>query len=212
VEAKQIKVRTLVLAFAAVALVEAGLSFSRITFNPWPRLGIARLFEIGLIVWAVHAVEGNLTFIGMDRARWIVGLKNGVLWSLGFGALSGIVFALLFLAGTNPFSVIRASLPKSPADLFFFFLVGGIVAPVAEEFFFRGVLYGFLRRWGVWVALALSTAAFALTHGLEHGFPLTQVVGGFLFGVAYEMEKNLLVPITIHCLGNLAIFSLSVIA
>jgi membrane protease YdiL (CAAX protease family) len=49
--------------------------------------------------------------------------------------------------------------------------VGGIVAPVAEEVFFRGIL----------------------------------------FAAAYEIEKNLIVPITIHCLGNLAIFSLSLI-
>jgi hypothetical protein len=38
---------------------------------------------------------------------------------------------------------------------------------------------------------------------------VTQVVGGILFAAAYEIEKNLVVPITIHCLGNLAIFALS---
>jgi hypothetical protein len=38
---------------------------------------------------------------------------------------------------------------------------------------------------------------------------LTQAVGGILFAVAYEVERSLLVPITIHVLGNLAIFSLS---
>jgi membrane protease YdiL (CAAX protease family) len=35
-------------------------------------------------------------------------------------------------------------------------------------------------------------------------------VGGIVFAIAYEKEKNLMVPITIHCLGNLAIFSLSI--
>jgi membrane protease YdiL (CAAX protease family) len=33
-------------------------------------------------------------------------------------------------------------------------------------------------------------------------------VGGLVFAVAYEIEKSLLVPITIHVLGNFAIFSL----
>jgi len=83
---------------------------------------------------------------------------------------------------------------------------------MTEEVFFRGILYGFLRRWGIAVALVLSTCAFAFTHGLGHGFPLTQVVGGILFAAAYEVEKNLLVPISIHCLGNLAIFSLSLLS
>jgi membrane protease YdiL (CAAX protease family) len=30
-----------------------------------------------------------------------------------------------------------------------------------------------------------------------------------VFAVSYEREKSLLVPITIHCLGNLAIFSIT---
>jgi hypothetical protein len=113
------------------------------------------------------------------------------------------------MAGINSLSMIRTSLPKNSASLLLFFLVGGIVAPVAEEVFFRGILYGFLRRWGIVVALVLSTSAFAFTHGLGHGFPLIQVVGGILFAAAYEIEKNLVVPLTIHCLGNLAIFALS---
>jgi hypothetical protein len=37
------------------------------------------------------------------------------------------------------------------------------------------------------------------------------MIGGILFAVAYELEKNLLVPIIIHVLGNLAIFVLALI-
>jgi membrane protease YdiL (CAAX protease family) len=212
VEAKPIQVKTLAVSVAAIVFVEAGLVFSKGAFNPLFRLGVARLLELGLIVWIVHAVQGSIASLGLDRQRWIAGLKKGLLWSAGFGVLSGLVFSIFFLAGVNPLNFIRTALPKSPPDLLFFFLVGGIVAPVAEEVFFRGILYGFLRRWGVWVAVVFSTCAFALVHGLGHGFLMTQVVGGILFAVAYEAEKNLLVPITIHCLGNLAIFSLSLLS
>ena len=209
VEANQVKVKILALSLAAVALVEAGLVFSKAAFNPMLRLGAARLLELGFMVCVVHVVEGSVAFIGLDRTRWLAGLRRGFIWSAGFGAISGIAFGVLYMAGLNPLPFIRTALPKNSPNLFFFFLVGGIVAPVAEEVFFRGILYGFLRRWGFAVALVLSTAAFALTHGLGHGFPLVQVIGGFLFAVAYEIEKNLLVPVTIHCLGNLAIFALS---
>jgi hypothetical protein len=171
VETKQIQVKTLALSIAAVAFVEAGLAFSKAAFNPLLTLGLARLLELGLIVRIVRCDEGSVTSIGLDRARWLPGLRRGLLWSAGFGALSGIVFAVLFMAGINPLSMIRTSLPKNSANLLLFFLVGGIVAPVAEEVFFRGIL----------------------------------------FAAAYEIEKNLIVPITIHCLGNLAIFSLSLI-
>jgi len=211
VEAKQVKVKTLALSAAAVALVEAGFVFSKAPFNPMLSLGAARLLELGIMVWIVHVVEGGIASIGLDRTRWLAGLRRGFIWSAGFGALSGIAFGVLYMAGLKPLTFVRTGLLKNSPDLFFFFLVGGIVAPAAEEVLFRGILYGFLRRWGCGVALALSAAAFALPHGLGHGFPLVQVTGGFLFAVAYEIEKNLLVPITVHCLGNLAIFSLSLI-
>jgi len=46
----------------------------------------------------------------------------------------------------------------------------------------------------------------------EWGIPLPQVVGGIVFAVAYEIEGSLMVPITIHVLGNLAIFTLSLMS
>ena len=58
-------------------------------------------------------------------------------------------------------------------------------------------------------ALVLSTLIFVLLHPTISGFPLPQVVGGLVFAVAYEVEGNLLVPITIHALGNMAIFALA---
>jgi hypothetical protein len=91
------------------------------------------------------------------------------------------------------------------------FLVGGIIGPIAEEIFFRGILYGYFRRWGVLPALVVSTGIFALVHlliGPVQGFAVIQTVGGVVFAVSYELEKNLMVPITVHCLGNMAIFSL----
>ena len=57
--------------------------------------------------------------------------------------------------------------------------------------------------------MALSTLAFVLAHPAGSGIPLPQITGGILFALAYEKEGNLTVPITIHILGNMAIFSLS---
>jgi hypothetical protein len=57
----------------------------------------------------------------------------------------------------------------------------------------------------------MSTLLFVLSHPSRHTIPVPQMIGGILFAVAYEMEKNLLAPITIHILGNLAIFILALI-
>lgn len=208
-EARKVQVKTLFLSMAAVALVEAGAVLSRSTAGPLVRLGIARLLELCLMISIVQVMEGGVRSTGLHRGRWLAGLRRGFLWSAGFGALSGIAFSVLYMAGPHPLAFVRTAVPKSSPDLFFFFLVGGILAPAAEEVFFRGILYGFLRRWGVAPALVLSTAAFASTHGLGHGFPFVQVTGGILFAAAYETEKNIIVPITIHSLGNMSIFALS---
>ncbi|HUT70213.1 MAG TPA: CPBP family glutamic-type intramembrane protease [Desulfatiglandales bacterium] len=77
--------------------------------------------------------------------------------------------------------------------------------------FFRGMLYGFFRRWGIVVALLISTATLVLTHPVFPTIPLPLLVGGIVFAVAYEVEANFVVPITIHGPGNLAIFTLSLI-
>ena len=88
-----------------------------------------------------------------------------------------------------------------------FFIVGGVVAPVAEEIVFRGIIFGYLRRWGLPAAVLVSTALFAALH--LPAIPVTQVVGGMVFAIAYHLSGSLMTPILIHTLGNLAIFSLS---
>jgi membrane protease YdiL (CAAX protease family) len=73
------------------------------------------------------------------------------------------------------------------------------------------MLYGFFRRWGILAALISTTLIFILAHPVCPEIPVTRIVGGLIFAVAYEMEASLMVPITIHILGNIAIFMLSLI-
>ena len=79
-----------------------------------------------------------------------------------------------------------------------------VIAPVAEEFIFRGVLFPFVRQLGfprlAWFGVSFL---FALIHLNAPTFmPL------FVFAVAltwlYERTDNLLVPITAHALFNAA--------
>jgi len=210
-EAKKIELRTLFLCFAAVIVVELGtwVVISKSGYYPMLILGGARLLQMLLIILIVVTWGKGLPSIGLARSEMVSGLKKGLLWSAGFGAIASIASVALFVAGINPLTLLKARLPTQTGDLILFFIVGGMVGPVAEELFFRGVLYGFLRRWGMIVALVLSTVIFVLCHPIGHGIPVTRLVGGFLFALAYEFGGSLIVPITIHTLGNLAIFTLS---
>ncbi len=88
------------------------------------------------------------------------------------------------------------------------------LAPVMEETFFRGFLFGGLRgRWGLLGAAFASGLLFALAHftGLS-SLPLLPAIGmiGMLFAWAYHYTGSLFAPIGAHFLFNLVAFILAV--
>jgi len=211
-DANKIKIKTLCISIAAITFIEvARVAISRGYFGPMMTLGVARVLETGLIIWIVIFWGKGLSSIGLAPSTISHGLKKGLIWSAGFGLVTFFGFTALFLVDIDPLTLIHTPLPGKSDEIVIYFLIGGLVAPIAEEVFFRGILYGFLRRWGVLVALILSIAIFVMAHPIFPGIPVTQVVGGIIFALAYEIERNLMVPITIHVLGNMAIFSLSLI-
>ena len=213
-EANQIEIKTLLLSIAAVAAVELAttLLVSQHPHEPMLILAAARFLEIILIIIVVSIRQEGLSSLGLKRSRLFLGLKRGLIWSTGFGVVAALCLAILFFIGVNGIALVQVRLPATHSDILIFFLVGGLIGPVAEEVFFRGVLYSFLRRWGVALAVVLSTLIFVLPHLAGRGIPFTQTVGGIVFAVAYEVEGSLMVPITIHVLGNVAIFILSLMA
>jgi membrane protease YdiL (CAAX protease family) len=76
------------------------------------------------------------------------------------------------------------------------------IAPVFEEFLFRGFAYPALKqRWGTWRALTVVSAVFALIHmHVPSMGPLFALAVGL--GLAYELTGSLLAPITMHALFN----------
>ncbi len=80
-----------------------------------------------------------------------------------------------------------------------------LVAPLAEELFFRGIVQTFLvgliqHRWA---AVALTSLTFGLVHFQQvHAIPAL-VVLGILIGYSYERTGSLLPPVVIHAVFNL---------
>ena len=173
-------------------------------------LGVERLV-LGFLLLGVAAHGMGGSSFGFDRDRFASGLKRGLIWSAFAGLAALLFFAVLYAARISPLTVIKAPLPSDGLDLTLYFVVGGLIGPFAEEVFFRGIIYGFLRRWGILLALVGTSAVFVAAHIESTDMPLTQIVGSIFFAIAYEMEGNLLVPITIHVLGNTAIFALCLV-
>jgi len=210
-EAKKIALKTLAASMAAVLIAEILLRpiIAAIFISPLPGLGITRVLEIILLLLIVIQLEKSVDAIGLGPEKLLAGFKKGLIWSACFGIAAGILILFLYAVGIKALRLLYTPLPYSKLLIVIYLVAGGAVGPVAEEIFFRGILYGFFRRWGVYPAVALSTFLFVLPHLTGGVLPVTQLVGGIVFAVAYEKEKNLLVPITIHCLGNLAIFSIT---
>lgn len=212
-ETGRVQINTFIVSLGAVIAVEAiiRLGLRVQVYNPMVVLGAVRLVEAGLILMIVFIREKGLSAIGLSLTEILPGLRRGLIWSAGFGLVTLLVFVLFYAGGVDLLKFIHTRLPMKPGDILLYFIVGGLIGPITEEIFFRGVLYGFFRRWGAPAAILLSTLAFVLVHPVFPAIPITQVVGGLLFAVAYEVERNLMAPITIHVLGNLAIFTLSLV-
>ena len=86
-------------------------------------------------------------------------------------------------------------------DTFLNFLCAAVVAPLVEEFVFRGVIMQPLRRFGNVFAVVAS----ALLFGLSHGGP-SNVLFAFLCGLALGFvviaSKSLWVGIAVHFFNN----------
>ena len=212
-ETKKIEIKILFLSLATLILIEtaATLSISAIKISPVVVTGVVRLIEAALIIIIVLVWGRGLPSIGLAPSKMLKGFIRGLFWSAGFGIIACFAFIALLLVDMNPLALIHTRLPAKSWEIVLFFLVAGIIGPITEEILFRGIIYGFFRRWGVWTAVILSSFIFVLAHSTLSVIPLPQVVGGIVFAIAYEKEGSLIVPITIHMLGNMAIFTLSLI-
>lgn len=209
-EPDRIRMSTLLAATAAIIILECA-SNSAVAAGLLPAIvatGLTRSVGIGILLAITRKMQGRLDAIGFRPSTVASGILRGIVWSMGFGAVVAMGLIAGRLAGIDPVGLLPSRLPQQPAGILIYIGVGAGIAPIAEEIYFRGLIYGYLRRWGPIAAILGSTLLFVAVHPDLQKIPFTQIVGGFLFAVAYEAEKNLMVPIVIHTSGNLALFSL----
>jgi len=175
-------------AACVVLLLETATRSLAPVASPLATTLVLRLVQLAImaILLKDRFIQGELGSLSPNALRRAV--LKGAAWSIGFGALVGTGALILFLAGINPLHLVRMRLPRDPSTLALFFITGGLVAPLAEEFFFRGIVYRLLRPMGVVPAIFISTLLFAAAHAM-HGA----------------------VPVIIHGAGNTALFTLSLI-
>jgi membrane protease YdiL (CAAX protease family) len=136
----------------------------------------------------------------------------GIGVGLGLVALIGstlLVSLLVTLSGSEatPEQVLTEGIADTPVALLLAALAAVVMAPIAEELLFRGLLHrGLRQRMRRPSALVLSSVLFAVVHvDVAASQPLA-LVGltfvGVVLALAHERTGSLLVPVVIHATHN----------
>jgi membrane protease YdiL (CAAX protease family) len=151
---------------------------------------------------------------------WHFGLRRTRLWpAVGWAALglfSFYLFAAVYSWAVQPDAEQTVAQDLGADEGSFGLIAAGFmivcVAPVAEEFFFRGFFYRALRgRYTVLVAAAIDGALFGIIHYSGSGAdgllilpPLAAL--GFMFCLVYERTGSLFPVIALHAFNNALAF------
>jgi membrane protease YdiL (CAAX protease family) len=94
------------------------------------------------------------------------------------------------------------AIPKTIGNNLLLFVAVAILAPLLEEFLFRGLLQNSLMpHMPAWAAILLSAAIFAAVHMDVYAFPPILLLGAG-FGYLYHVTGSLRVCILMHMINN----------
>lgn len=140
-------------------------------------------------------------------AAWLGAHAVIVVYTLSVAALGSLGVNVERFEGGNSLPI-RPDWP--PSMLVLLGVAAVLVAPVAEELFFRGLLYRGLRGfWSILPALALSGFCFGLFH-LNLGVLIPFTLVGALFAWSAEASGSLFTSIGAHMLVNGLAFAATV--
>jgi uncharacterized protein len=163
----------------------------------------------------VSFIAAALIFAAMvARPRpWHFGLRMPRVWpAVGYVVAGYLVFLALAAAWSSALDlhqkddiVDQLGAGSSDIALAAVAVLVCIVAPIAEEFFFRGYFFGALRNWrGVWPAAALTGLVFGAIHvgSAPVGFLVPLAFFGFLLCIVYQHTRSLYPCMALHCINN----------
>jgi uncharacterized protein len=121
---------------------------------------------------------------GYRRIALAVGVGAFALGAVGYYVVTAVYQSIVHLHGTDKLPQ-DLGVGTSTAALAGAAIFVVVIAPIAEEFFFRGFLFGALRRWHVTI------------FGRDVGTWLAAIITGIVFGLAHtgSAEAQYLIPL-----------------
>lgn len=122
---------------------------------------------------------------------------------------------LMMLASGIPHRGLYNNLVKitgfgDPKLQYFFIIISGVLAPIAEELYFRGLIFTYVRNVSnVTIAIIASSIFFGLAHSFVNPYIfISHAVVSIFIGLARQKSNGMIVPIIMHMIWNLLIFAL----
>lgn len=195
-------------------VLQAGLLFLLAKIGKvGPAEAIVLAFSVaGLLVFGLMRLVLWLTKAQGVPAMLAGRLWHTVAWGLGAGLLAAAVGAL-YLSAIGKLGLLPDALAAGQGSHFaphWLFLLAVVAAPLCEEFIFRGLIFGGLRRsMGLAPAMVMSAALFAIVHAPVSMAPV--FVLGLVTAYAYERNRSLLAPVLVHAVYNGALLALHLV-
>ncbi|USX26097.1 CPBP family intramembrane metalloprotease [Oxalobacteraceae bacterium OTU3CINTB1] len=118
-----------------------------------------------------------------------------------------VAFAYLYALKHSSLAAHLPALPQAADTRLWLFALTVLAAPLCEEFIFRGLIFGGLRRsMPAAQAIVISAAVFAAVHPALSLLPVFVV--GLCTAWVYERSKTLLAPMLVHAAYNAAMVAI----
>ncbi|PID77963.1 MAG: hypothetical protein CSB21_02400 [Deltaproteobacteria bacterium] len=201
-----IDLKKLLIITSAILIIEA-FSFLLPFQNNIIKTLILRTLDIFIIY--LFILKFKMKNLFLDKKIFFCGVKTGLIISFAAGLI--FFFISFIIKKIFNISIINFLMNKPPSakELCILILSGGIISPIAEELYFRGIFLSFLKeKLNIFAAIFFSSLIFAIIHNSSPAASVFQFAGGLFFASAYILSKNIYVPIIIHSAGNIFIFIL----
>jgi len=172
------------------SVVVAGIGAAAGTDHTTPAISLISdvVFDAGFVVTALYFASmgrrPNPWEFGYRRVAPVIGIGAFLLAAIGYYIVTAVYQSIVNLHGTDKLPQ-DLGIGTSTAALIGAAIFVCVIAPIAEEFFFRGFIFGALRRWHVTIA------------GRDIGTWVAAVITGILFGLAHtgSAASEYLIPL-----------------
>jgi uncharacterized protein len=204
---------------ASVVVGGIGAAFGSSVSHPTPAVNLISdlMFDLAFVVTALYFAAlyrrpPDPADFGYRKIRWMLGIAAFFAAGIGYFVVTAIYQSIVKLHGTDKLPQ-GLGVSSSTAALVGAAIFVCVVAPIAEEFFFRGFIFGALRRWhihvagrdiGTWVAAVLTGILFGLAHtgsaASQYLIPLGFL--GFVLCLVRWKTRSLYPCMALHSVNN----------